>query len=140
MPDALPLFVYGTLQDGDVLARVTGQSLAELCPRPASLADYVVEQVQGASYPMLVARPGAAAPGLLLPPPDGNMLDRLIIYETNAYALSTVTITCDQRQLSALTFLPTAQMTSAGRAWSLTAWQAEHKARFLAALVTSAPL
>lgn len=140
MSDALPLFVYGTLQDADVLKRVTGLDLAALAPQAATLPGYAVERVEGASYPILVEQVDRLARGLLLPPPDEATLDRLIAYETSAYRLTALAVIGPSGPCAAVIFLPTDRLVSSGEPWRLADWQETHKARFLAALVREAPL
>lgn len=78
-----PLFVFGTLRHPPLLAAVAGGKVAAL---PALLADHAAARALAPDgspqpFPLLVARPGAAAEGLLLRP-DAPQRARLDAYET----------------------------------------------------------
>ena len=76
MRDALPLFVYGTLMDPAVRARVLGVQ-ALVTARPARLTGYRRLAIPGFEYPVVAA----GAPEDVV---EGQLLDRLT---TDDYAL-----------------------------------------------------
>ncbi|MBE0581268.1 gamma-glutamylcyclotransferase family protein [Devosia sp.] len=61
-----PLFLYGTLRDPDILAAVLGRTVAVRQLIAATAPDCVAVYFPGRVYPVLLRRPGSAAPGLLL--------------------------------------------------------------------------
>ncbi|MFC7734954.1 gamma-glutamylcyclotransferase family protein [Roseomonas sp. GCM10028921] len=60
-----PVFLYGTLLDGRILARRSGDPSL---PRPAVLHGFVRTASRGAPYPTLIRRPGASVEGALVRP------------------------------------------------------------------------
>ena len=59
----MTIFFYGTLCDADLLRVVMGR---EGVGEPAVLADHAVHWADGGAFPVLVAREGAEAPGVVL--------------------------------------------------------------------------
>ncbi len=127
-----PLFVFGTLRDADVFFEVTGLALSDVAPRPAEARGEMAVRVPGASYPMLVARPGMSAPGLVLEALPEAALAALDRYEGPSYARFPTTV------VSGASLIPAQVYRIAGvvrpaviEPWSLDDWQRLHKARFL---------
>ena len=61
----LPLFVYGTLRDPDLLAAVLGRKLRPGGQHMARAPGFRAVHYPGRIYPALIRVPGAAAEGLL---------------------------------------------------------------------------
>ena len=127
-----PLFVYGSMRDGDVRALVLGCAHREVRAEPAWMRDAAVAQVPGESYPYLVSVEGAHAPGEVLYGLDETGLDRIHFFEGDEYAF----MGCDVERsgsgrVAAMHFGGVAIAQAPIVAWSLEQWQAREKARFL---------
>lgn len=86
------IFVYGTLRDPRVFARIAG-SLAPLdSALPARLPGWRRVRMAGTPYPTLLRDPRAEADGLLLDVPHAA-LRRLHAYEGPAYRFRPVRVT-----------------------------------------------
>lgn len=125
------LFVYGTLQDEDVLR------LAAMCEvpggLPATLAGYVAVPVRGVSYPTLRRSSGGLARGRLLPIADRTVLRALERYEGPDYRRLGVRVRSpDGREHRAVAFAgaPGRLPPGAGE-WSLETWRRRDKNSFL---------
>lgn len=127
----LPLFVYGTLRDPDLLAAVLGRAVGTAYPAraPGFRAVHYPRRV----YPALVRAPGAAAEGLLvtgLTPFERDLLDA---YEGDEYARGPIAaMLADEPELhEADAYLPAIAVPTDAHEWSLSRWQQEHKPRVL---------
>lgn len=109
----MPLFVYGTLLDPRLLARLAGRAAL---PRamPARLAGWRRVRLRGTPYPTLLRGPGEVA-GLLLPRLAPAALARLAAYEGPSYGLRPVLVATRRGPRRA-------------RAWVAAAWRADGKA------------
>ncbi len=76
------LFVYGTLKDETLRARLLGRRVRAL---PARLRGFAVRAVRDADYPALVPARGGVVRGLLLTGLDAGDLARLDRYEGGEY-------------------------------------------------------
>lgn len=128
---ALPLFVYGTLRDPDLVAAVLGRRLHTVYP--ARAPGWKAVPYPGRIYPALVRAPGAAAEGLLvtgLSPFERDLLDA---YEGEEYRRTPIaTMLVDEPELhEADAYLPVIAVPTDAHEWSLSRWQAEHKPRVL---------
>ena len=129
----LPLFVYGSMRDADVLALVLGSDRLDVRSEPAWMPGAAAVLVPGESYPHLVPTEGARAPGEVLYGLGETGLDRIRFFEGDEYAL----IECEVERASgeriaAVHFGGVAIPPAPVVAWSLEQWQASEKARFLA--------
>lgn len=129
----LPLFVYGTLRDPDLLAAVLGRPLRAASLHPARAPGYKSVHYPNRIYPALVRSPGAAAEGLLitgLTPFERDLLDA---FEGEEYRRGPVaTMLADEPELhEADAYLPVIAVPTDAHEWSLSRWQAEHKPRVL---------
>ena len=110
-----PLFVYGSMRDGDVLALVLGSDHPEIRIEPAWMPDAAVALVPGESYPYLVSGEGTRAPGAVIHGLDKGCLERILFFEGDEYA-----------------FVECIVETAGGkRIEALEQWQMREKARFL---------
>jgi nudix-type nucleoside diphosphatase (YffH/AdpP family) len=130
-----PLFVFGTLRHGPLRAAVAGGAVPA---RPARLAGHAVARALAPDgtpqpFPMLVARPGAWAEGLLLrPTPDQRA--RLDAYEALFdYRIEAAVVQVAGAEVPAALYRPPPGGWRPGPDWDLTAW-----ARDWAALRTRA--
>ncbi|BDG73753.1 gamma-glutamylcyclotransferase family protein [Roseomonas fluvialis] len=105
------LFVYGTLLDAGVLARVSGDPALARQSRAAMLEGWRRVVLRGTPYPTLVPRHGARVEGAVLRVGDAA-LARLSAYEGSAYALTPVRVVTARGALHA-------------RAWIAPPWRAD---------------
>ncbi len=125
-------FFYGTLMDDDVLVRVVGTAVRALTSMPAWIDDYERRYVAGATYPVLISRPGERVDGRLLRGLDRRQEARLARYEADFYDLKEVSIsTADGQSGSAMTFLPRSGIRPSPRVWQFDDWQRRHKRTFM---------
>lgn len=114
------LFVYGTLCHAPLRAAVLGRDVAGL---PATLADHAVHVAGGGAWPLILARPGARAAGLLLAGLTADDIARLDYYEGGfGYALAPVTVRTAAGDRAAQVYLPPAGGPAPGAPWDLAAW------------------
>lgn len=104
------LFLYGTLLDPRMLARMSGERALARRLRPARLAGYARVRLRGTPYPTLVARADAATDGAVLRVGNAAFW-RLSAYEGPEYRLVPVRAT-------------TARGPVAARAWLAPRWRA----------------
>ena len=128
------LFVYGTLRHAVIRRAVLGADLDAASVRLASLPDFTVCKVAGASYPMLVAASGQRAEGLLLCGLNRAQIDRLDRFETEDYkrqACRVILEDADGLQAAAYAYMPAGHLRADGR-WDFESWCQDGLARFLA--------
>lgn len=129
-------FFYGTLMDRDVLARVLGRPVAAAALKPAILRGWRRTGIQGASYPIVVRDKAGHVEGMTLDRVSEPEAARLAAYEGPRYSL--VRLFADYPGVgprAVFVFQPRyGAFTATGEDWSLSAWRALHKERFLAAL------
>lgn len=117
-------FFYGTLRDADLLALVAGRTLPL---RHASAPGWRAQPLPGAPYPVLVADPGHAAPGMLAEGVLEAAAARLDAYEGAAYVRRTIRVRlADGTMQEAQVYLPTTPPEPDPRSWDLDAWAAQH--------------
>ena len=127
------LFVYGTLQDADVLAAALGRPVSVAGLRRATAPGYRAVAYPGRVYPALVASAADAAPGLLvehLSPLDIAVLDA---FEGEEYRREPIAVLTDGTQYAADAYLPARVISADAPAWSLSDWTAGYKAAVLSA-------
>jgi gamma-glutamylcyclotransferase (GGCT)/AIG2-like uncharacterized protein YtfP len=105
------LFVYGTLLDPGILARVSGEPALSRRLRPARLEGWRRVFLRGTPYPTLVPHHGGVVEGAVLRVGDA-VLARLSAYEGSAYALTPLRVVTDRGALHA-------------RAWIAPSWRAD---------------
>lgn len=129
----LPLFVYGTLRDPDLVAAVLGRPLRADSVHAARAPGWRAVHYPGRSYPALVRAPGVAAEGLLLTRLTAFERDLLDAYEGDEYRRGPVaTMLADEPELhEADAYLPALAIPTDAHEWSLSRWQLEHKAQAL---------
>lgn len=125
------LFVYGTLQDPDVLAAVLGRPVDVAVLPVAAAPGYRAIAYPGRVYPALVADPTGAAPGRLLAGLDRLDFDILDAFEGDEYRRTSITVVAAEQSFAAAAYLPAAVIANAGPAWSLAHWTLRHKAAVL---------
>jgi hypothetical protein len=120
------LFVYGTLQDPDVLGAVLGRPVDLSRLEPATAPGYRAVFYPGRVYPALIRAPDTAARGLVaadLSPLDLAVLDA---FEGDEYRREAIMIRIGGEQLLLDTYLPAIPIVSAPD-WELATWTALHK-------------
>lgn len=126
-------FFYGTLIDADVAEVVLGRRLASSAFWPAHLGGYERRQVIGESYPALEPTPEGVVSGVLVAGLTAADLARLHCFEGEEYRIeSCVATLASGRPRKAVLLLPAGHLPLGERGWDLAAWQARHKAAFLA--------
>lgn len=89
------VFVYGTLQFGDVLAAVIGRRLEG---RAATLPDYARYAVKREPFPGIVPEPGSTVRGLVFSDIDPVALGRIDAFEGELYHREVVRVHTDDGQ------------------------------------------
>jgi gamma-glutamylcyclotransferase (GGCT)/AIG2-like uncharacterized protein YtfP len=126
------LFVYGTLRDPDLLSGVLGRSRKTTVGVVAAAAPgFAPVHYPGRIYPALVRRPGAAAPGLVLTDLTAFEIDLLDAFEGEEYRRGIIPVMVGEELHEAFAYLPAIAVQADAPAWTLAAWQEEHKARVL---------
>ena len=132
--EALPLVFFGTLMDREVLSLVVGRAVEAGELEPVHLPGFRRVRAAGASYPVLVAEPAGAVEGRLWRGARPAERARLDAYEGPAYRLAPVeALDAGGNSLRALAYLAVpGRIAATAEPWDLAAWQARHKAAFLA--------
>lgn len=117
-------FFYGTLRHPPLLAAVAGHAVET---RPALLPGHAVIAAAGGPWPMIVARPGAAAEGLLAEGLTAEEAARLDWYES-AFGYAPAELPLADRGGAgdgvAHVYLPPSGADASGPPWDLAAWEA----------------
>ena len=126
----MPLFVYGTLMDPDMLGAVLGRDPAAGWAGAAHLPGHDIVAVAGRPYPMLIRRTGARAAGHLIAGLDARDMAHLRRYEGRSYHLRRVRVRRPGGALVAARLFACRE--KAGRhGWHLEHWQKRHKSAAL---------
>jgi gamma-glutamylcyclotransferase (GGCT)/AIG2-like uncharacterized protein YtfP len=121
------LFVYGTLQDADILSAVLGRPTDTTSLRPATAPGFRAVAYPGRVYPALTAAATDSAPGLLLDALSETDIALLDAFEGEEYRRQTIAVKAGGALYEADAYLPVAVISSAAPAWSLPDWTAMHK-------------
>lgn len=130
------LFLFGTLMDADVMARVLARPSAGPVGAPAWLEGYRRERAAGASYPVLLPDPRGTVEGRLLRSCSARDLARIDHFESEEYrAVPHRARTADGIRHTASVYLAleVAYLAASGEPWDLDAWRQAHKEELLAA-------
>lgn len=130
-PAQLPLFVYGTLRDPDLLAGVLGRPLRGGALHVARAPGFRAVQYPGRVYPALVRAPGGNAEGLLVTDISPFERDLLDAFEGDEYRRGPIAVMLEEELFEADAYLPAIAIAAGAHDWSLSRWQAEHKPRVL---------
>lgn len=126
VPD-MPLFIYGTLRDAEIVSAVLGRPIAVETLPPAEAPGFAAVYYPGRAYPALVPQAGASAPGLLisdLSPLDLTVLDA---FEGEEYRRTSIVVHSHGADLAAVCYLPTLPVGPEAAAWTLDEWTQRHK-------------
>lgn len=121
------LFIYGTLQDADILGAVLGRPVDVTMLRRARAPHYRAVAFPGRVYPALVPATADTASGLLLENLSALDLAVLDAFEGEEYRRESITVVVDGPPLIADAYLPVEAIAADAPAWSLADWTARHK-------------
>ncbi len=125
-------FFYGTLMDGDVLARVVGRRVPPAHMEAAVIEGYRRLYVAGAWYPMLVPEPCGRVGGRLVSGIDAAQAARIARFESDAYELEALPVQAARRgAVRALTFMARPGVAASAEDWDLPSWRRRHKPAYL---------
>lgn len=134
MGQAMDFFFYGTLRDAEVRRRVLGRDLPADGLEDAVLKDFRAVFVAGATYPTVVAKPGARTPGLLARGLGSGDAARLAVFEGAPYQVRELTVSGRRSgPLAARVFVIRGGGRATARAWSLEDWRQRFRAEFFTA-------
>ncbi len=125
-------FFYGTLRDADVRRKVIGPAVARLAIEPATLPGYACVFMRGRPYPVLRAREGAAAEGVLTAPLAAVEAARIDRFETDEYRAGPATVLTEAGEpVTARVYFAARSGLASEVPWSLADWQRRHKKTLL---------
>lgn len=129
----MALFLFGTLMDLDVMARVLDRAFHAEELVPARLDGWRRVRALNATYPLLLPDPETAVDGVLFARPSPRDLVRIRHFESEEYEPRAVTVRMqDGRAVAAAVFLALdGVFATDGEPWCLDAWRRHHKAEFL---------
>lgn len=126
------LFFYGTLRDADVLAMVLGPERATLTP--AVLDDHVAMAVAGETFPIIHAKIGAQAHGLLAENLSDEAVERLNYFELGfGYELRSLAVRAGARVVQAQVYFCPPGLFATDGEWDFAHWGQRQKPLFLEA-------
>ncbi|KIL99699.1 hypothetical protein CCC_03871 [Paramagnetospirillum magnetotacticum MS-1] len=126
--DDLPMFFFGTLMDGDVLAVVLGHPCAPQAQEPARLSGWRRVTIAGRSYPMLIPHATGVVEGILVSGLDETDRDRLSYYEGPEYRIGLLPVRLkDGREVTAEAYLGKPEVNASREEWRLDTWRLRHK-------------
>jgi len=126
------LFFYGTLRDAETLAAVMGPFSDVIDAVEATLADHAVLEVLGEDYPVIAARDGETARGLLVSNLPQGAVERLSYFEDEFdYALEICTVQTPEGPREAEVFFVRGDHLATGGAWDFEAWSRENQSAFV---------
>jgi hypothetical protein len=131
--DDLPLFLFGTLRYPALFEVVFGRPQQTLGCRPALLRGHAALRVDGADFPVLVARPACRQTGLLVEGLAPAEIARAVFYESTGYRLAPVRLAVAGCTAVAHAFLPTGRLPVSDERWRLARWRRRHGLRVVTA-------
>lgn len=130
--DTFDLFLFGTLRDPELLSLVAGKSFSELDTQPATAHGMIISCVRDNDYPMMSAKKGATADGLLLVNAGPEVFERLRFFEeVYDYSLADIQVRSAGTVRPAKYFLIDDPEMSGDGPWDLKIWQREGRERSL---------
>lgn len=131
------LFIYGTLQDGELREALLGQQDATNRTCPARARDMQAVFYLSHPYPALIVRPGWSAHGQLLLAVSADELRILDHFEGNDYRRSAIHVETASGSVDAMFYQPVIAL-EAGVPWSFSTWQRQHRPRVIDAEIAQA--
>ena len=130
LQDVHTLFFYGTLRDADVLGMVLGDEIATLTP--AVLNDHVAMAVAGETFPIIAAKPGGQALGLLAENLSDEAVARLNYFELGfGYELRWLPVVAGDRECNAQVYFCPPGLFDTDGEWDFARWDRLQKPLFL---------
>ena len=129
----MALFLYGTLMDVDVMAKVLDRAFSARELVPATLPSWRRRAVRNASYPVIVPDPSAEVEGYLFAGPSACDLARIRHFESEEYLTEPVRVElAGGYWVAAQAFVALDGVFALDDAdWDLERWRACHKEAFL---------
>ena len=127
----LPLFVFGTLLDLDVLGIVLDRKIEEPFIRSATLGGFRCVRISDETYPVLVAEPDAIVRGGVLQNLNDTDWSRIRFFESYEYELEPCLIEVEGEEFVEAVYCSEGITAGAFESWTLSWWQNHHKANFL---------
>lgn len=127
----LPLFVFGTLLDLDVLGIVLDREIEQPFVRPATLAGFRCVRISDETYPVLVEDPGAVVKGGVLWDLNGADWSRIRFFESYEYELEACRVEVEGDGIVEAVYCSEGNTAGAFEPWTLSWWQKHHKYNFL---------
>ncbi|MGB1238198.1 MAG: gamma-glutamylcyclotransferase family protein [Pseudomonadales bacterium] len=131
MNKALPLFVYGTLLDVDILSAVLGRALLPNALQPANLPGYSTLTYPGESFPVLCECSYSSAAGALLHGLSEEDWQRIDFYEGDEYGFVEIKTQTAAGEVLALINHQADSQLDARTPWTIQGWVSEAKPAFL---------
>jgi hypothetical protein len=125
-------FFFGSLRDHDILETVIGRPFPRRPFPPAQLPDHRLERMARETFPLLVAAPGARAPGVVVEGLEEADIERIFFFESVEYeaCLHSISLTAGGT-LDCHLFAATKAKEPTGEPWRFDDWAARHKAKEL---------
>ena len=125
-------FFFGSLRDHDILEAVIGRPFPRRAFPAARLPDHRLERMAKETFPLLVAAPGASAPGIVVEGLQAADIARIHFFESVEYEprLHPVELAAGG-VLDCHLFAATALAGVTGEPWRFDDWAARHKAKEL---------
>jgi hypothetical protein len=124
-------FFYGTLLDPDVRRLVLGRTLEPASLHAATLADHRISRARGKTYPILAAKRGVRAHGLVASHLDDRDAARLFHYEDAGYDIVEIDLAVHDGHARAWVLMPGPRMKALPVNWSYASWRRTVKARVM---------
>ena len=125
-------FFFGTLRDREILEAVIGRPFPGPPFPPARLPGHRLERMARETFPLLIAAPDAAAPGVVVEGLVAADVERIRFFESVEYEPQPREIELESGgRLDCLVFAATAAAGLTGESWRYEDWLARHKAREL---------
>lgn len=116
------IFVYGTLQNPEVVEALTGKSFKQT---PYVLNGYKVFQVKGEHFPGMVKSKGSSAKGYILYDVDKKAFEIINKWEGTSYTPNIIKISADSNEIEAITYIWKDEMVLEGN-WSNEIYRTTH--------------
>ncbi len=111
------VFLYGSLMDPAVFARVAGTATPLEAARPALLEGWRRVTLRGTPFPALIRDAGSAVDGLVAEIPPA-LLPALHAYEGALYRFVPLRVQCEGRRLAVRAWIARPDQADARRSWS----------------------
>jgi len=128
----LPLFVFGSLMDRDVLRIVSNMEDSQLSHTEGHAIGYRQQEVTGESYPVLMPDDAKQTEGILIDGLSDTAMQRIHFFEGDEYALAELKVsTTDNANILANYYRDTGVYEILESGWNFRQWQRTHKTSFL---------